>query len=310
VLIEEELTKFTPTQDMKVSIGVFDGVHLGHKFLISQLKGHARQQKVLSGVVTFRQHPQDVLSPRTKLPYLTDVDEKIKLLKNEEVDAVVVLSFTRELAKLGAREFIGLLKQHLRIRGLVIGPDFTLGRSREGDYKTLRALGREMNFNVVVVPPLVINGQVVSSTAIREALADGDMRKVYLLAGRFFSLQGKVVTGAGRGKKLGFPTANVNVNQNQALPADGIYATRTHIDDELYSSVTNVGRRPTFDGNNRTVEVYILDFQGDLYNHNIQVDFVQKLRDERKFDSVDELKKQMAEDVEQGKTILAKIKKK
>ena len=220
--VEEELASLLPDKDTLLTIGVFDGVHLGHKHLISRLVEQARQQDLLPGVVTFRQHPLEVLSPRTELSFLTDLAEKSELLRNEGVEIIVPLSFTNELSQLNARQFVSLLKKYLRMRGLVIGPGFALGRSREGDIDTLRMLGQEMGFSVAKVPPLFINGELVSSTAIREALAGGDVRKAHALAGRPFSLHGQVVTGTGRGVGLGFPTANLGTDPGQAVPADGV----------------------------------------------------------------------------------------
>ena len=302
--IEEELAELSPEKDMLLTIGVFDGVHLGHQYLISQLTEHARRQNLLSGVVTFRQHPREVLSPQTKLPYLTSLAEKVSLLKSEGVDAVITLSFTRELARLSVRQFVSLLKKYLRMRGLIIGPDFALGRNREGNADTLRKLGQDMSFRVTVIPPVRVNDEMVSSTAIRDALADGDMKKVASLIGRSFSLQGRVTTGAGRGSELGFPTTNLDIDPKQALPAEGVYATWAHIDDKAYQSMTNIGRRPTFGGNGRTVETYILNYQGNLYGRELKIDIVERLRGEKRFDTVEELKKQIAEDVKQGKAIL------
>jgi riboflavin kinase/FMN adenylyltransferase len=302
--VEAELSKFSPQWDMLLTIGVFDGVHLGHKYLISQLKEQAGRRNLLTGVVTFRQHPQEVLFPQTKLPFLTDLVERASLLKNEGVDAIIILSFTRELAQLSVQRFISLLKKFLRMRGVVIGPDFALGRNREGDTNILRRLGQDMDFSVTVVPPVVINGEVVSSTAIRSALVDGDMKRVYNLFGRPFSLHGRVITGTGRGAKLGFPTANLDMNPEQALPAEGVYATWAYIDDKTYQSVTNIGRRPTFDGGERLVEVYVLDYQHDLYGRELRIDVIERLRGEKKFATVEELKKQLAEDVKQGQAIL------
>ena len=302
--VEEELAKLSPTKDMLLAIGVFDGVHLGHKHLLSQLKVHARQEDLLSGVVTFRQHPQAVLSPRTKLPCLTDLTQRIRLLKGEGIDAIITLSFTRELAQLSTHQFVELLKKHLRMRGLVIGPDFALGRNREGDTDTLRTLGQDMGFSVTVIPPVVINGEVVSSTAIRNALAGGDMKKVGNLIGRPFSLYGRVITGAGRGIGLGFPTANLDVDSQQALPPDGVYATWAYIDGKAYQSMTNIGRRPTFGDSERAVEVYILDYHGELYGHKLRIDIIERLRREERFDTAEELKRQVAEDIKQGRDIL------
>jgi riboflavin kinase/FMN adenylyltransferase len=303
--IEEVLAKVAPKKDMVLTIGVFDGVHLGHKQLISELKKQARQQDLLSGVITFSLHPQEVLSPESRLPNLTDLDQRQALLKEEGVDVVIVLPFGRELSQLSAREFTKLLKKYLRTRGLVIGPDFAMGRNREGDANALRALGKEMGFSVTAVPPVKINDEVVSSTAIRNALAKGDMEKVHRLTGRFFSLHGRVIAGDGRGAKLGFPTANLDiVDPQHAIPADGIYATRAYIDGRTYKSVTNIGTRPTFDGGNRTVEVYIIDFKGNLYGQDLKIDILKRLRKEKRFASVEELKKQMAKDVKHGRVLL------
>jgi len=302
--VEEELARLAPKKDTLLTIGVFDGVHLGHKYLISQLKEHARRQNLLAGVVTFRQHPQEVLSPQTKLPFLTDLAERTNLLKNEGVDTLITLSFTREFAQLSAREFVSLLKKYLRMRGIVIGPDFVLGRNREGNANTLRTLGQDMNFSVTVVPPIVINDEVASSTAIRKALADGDMKKVHQLIGRPFSLHGHVITGAGRGAELGFRTTNLNIDPEQALPADGVYATWAYIDDKAYQSMTNIGKRPTFGHSERIVEVYLLNYHDDLYGRELKIDIIERLRDEKQFDTAEELKKQIIEDVNQGRAIL------
>jgi len=303
--VEEELARLSPNKDMILTIGVFDGVHLGHKYLLSQLKERARQENCLGGVVTFHQHPQAVLSPQAKLPCLTNLTQRIKLLKEEGIEAVITLSFTPELAQLSTRQFVELLKKYLRMRGLVIGPDFALGRNREGDADTLRTLGREMDFSVTMIPPLVINGEVVSSTTIRNALAEGDMKRVHNLIGRPFSLQGQVIAGAGRGVELGFPTANLKVDTQQALPPDGVYATWAYIDGNAYQSMTNIGKRPTFGGGERAVEVYVLDYRDDLYGHELRIDIIERLRSEERFDSADELRKQVAEDVRQGRAILS-----
>lgn len=302
--VEEELAEVLPERDTLLSIGIFDGFHLGHKYLISQLVERAKHQNLLSGVITFRQHPRVVLSPQTKLPFLTSLSERVNYLKNDGVDVVVALPFTRELARLSARQFVGLLKKYLRMRGLVIGPDFALGHGREGGIDALRELGQEMDFSVTVVSPIVINGEIISSTVIREAIARGDIKKAARLMGHPFSLQGRVIAGVGRGTGLGFPTANIDINSEQILPADGVYATSAYIDDKIYKSVTNIGKRPTFGINERTIEVYILDYNGDLYGRELKIDVIGRLRDEKRFASAEELEKQIAEDIEQGKVML------
>jgi riboflavin kinase/FMN adenylyltransferase len=304
--VEKELARVKPQGETLLSIGVFDGVHLGHQQLLTHLRDEARGKNWLSGVVTFKSHPEVVLDGENKLLWLNDLETRISLLRNLGIDIVVALPFSSELAKLSARSFVQLLKQHLKMRGLIIGPDFALGRNREGDSEKLRILGEEMGFSVEVIPPVVIDGMVVSSSNIRQALADGDMQRVEKLIGRLFSLSGQVVSGAGRGKKLGFPTANLDLKPGQALPSDGVYATITHIFHDLLPSVTNIGLRPTFGGKKRLVETYILDFEDDLLGHKLTIDLVDKLRDEKRFGTVEELQAQMVKDVEQARQILNK----
>ena len=302
--IEAELARVAPSRDMLLTIGVFDGVHLGHQYLILKLVEQAQQQDLLSGVVTFRQHPQEVLQPETKLPFLTDLDERINLLRNEGVEVIIPISFTAQSARLGARRFVELLRKYLRMRGLVIGADFALGRNREGNADALRALGQEMGFSVTVVPAVILNGEVVSSTAIRGALAKGNVEKVHRLTGRSFSLHGQVITGAGRGVALGFPTANLDMAPEQALPQDGVYATWAYIDGRVYQSMTNIGFNPTSDDSKRVVEIYIVDYRGDLYGRELKVEIMERLRAEKKFSTVEELKQQVAEDIKRGRAIL------
>ena len=303
--LEEELARLSPKKGMLLTIGVFDGVHLGHQALISQLTQQAREQALISGLVTFGQHPQSVLSGQANLPYLTSLGQKIGLLKEGGVEAIVVLSFTPELAQLSAREFVGLLKKYLRMSGLVIGPDFALGRNREGNADTLDRLGRHLDFSVTVVPPVAINGEVVSSTAIRNALACGDMKRVRTMTGRYFRLEGCVITGKSRGVVLGFPTANLDISPKQALPADGVYASRAYIGEQTYPAVTNIGTRPTFGSGQRVVEVYIVDYQGNLYGSELKIDIIERLRSEIQFRTVDKLKKQIADDIKRAKDILS-----
>jgi riboflavin kinase/FMN adenylyltransferase len=303
--VDNELAQFLPPKETLLTIGVFDGVHLGHKFLISKLVRLAARQNLLSCVITFRQHPRDLLSPKTKLLYLSTLPERERLLKNEGIDIVVALSFNWELAKLSARQFVSLLQKHLKMRGLVIGPDFTLGRDREGNAALLRSLGEEMGFSVTIVAPKTIDGEVASSTVIRQALADGNMEKVTRLLGRPFSLLGKVTHGEHRGTGIGFPTVNLTVDAKMALPPDGVYATRAYIGEEEFQAMTNIGRRPTFgDNKERTIESFILNYNQEIYGKELKIEIIQRLRDEKHFDSIEELKQQIAEDVKRGTAIL------
>lgn len=301
---EAELARFSPDKETLLAIGVFDGVHLGHKHLISRLVEQAKERGLVSGVVTFHQHPEEVLSPQSEVPFLTSLAERTRLLKNEGVDIVVPLSFTSKLARLSARQFVSLLQKNLRMRGLVIGTDFALGRNREGGVDALRKLGEELDFSVTVVPPVVLDGEIVSSTAIRKALADGDMKRVTNLAGRIFSLRGCVVSGAGRGEELGFPTANLDINQGQAVPVDGVYAARAHVNDGAYQAMAYIGKNPTFGDSKRGLEVYLLDYHGDLRGRELGVDIIERIRGDKRFNSAEELKQRIAEDVAKGRAIL------
>jgi riboflavin kinase/FMN adenylyltransferase len=249
-------------------------------------------------------HPKTVLSSEKKLLWLSDLETRISLLRGLGIDVIVVLPFTSELSRLTAQGFVQLLKKYLKMRGLVIGPDFALGKDREGDAEKLKLLGKEMGFSVEVIPPVVIDGQVVSSSAIRQALLEGDMKKVEKLFGRLFSLDGQVVSGDRRGRGLGFPTANLKSKPEQALPSDGVYATIAHVGHRLMPSVTSIGVRPTFGGGKRLVETYLIDYEGELLGQRLTIDLVAKLRDEKRFDTVEELKSQMGRDVEQARQIL------
>ncbi len=302
--VEEELSRISPARDTLLAIGVFDGVHIGHRALLGELKFQAARRDLSSGVVTFRQHPQSVLKPDGDFIYLTDLSQKTRLLKDEGVDFIVALTFSRELAALSAEEFTALLQKHLKMKGLVLGEDFALGKKREGNTATLRRIGEDRGFSVTVVPPEKHDGEVVSSTAIKAALVAGDMGKAARMLGRPFRLEGHVVTGDGRGGRLGFPTANLDLDAEQALPNDGVYAGQAYIGNERQAALLNIGVRPTFGAGRRIVEVYILDFEGDLYGSHLIIDIIERLRGEVRFDSADKLKKQIEADIEKGRAVL------
>jgi len=305
VRVEEEIARFTPVQDTLLTIGVFDGVHLGHQFLLSELVSRARERKLLAGVVTFRQHPRDYFMPQNKLHFLMTLAERERVLRQVGIDIIASLSFNAEMAELTAAQFLGLLQKYLRMRGLVIGPDTAVGKNREGTVAVVQNLGREMGFGVTVVAPKQISGETVSSTIIRQAIADGDIAKVTRLLGRPFSLHGEVTGGDHRGTGMGFPTANIIPGSRQALPPDGVYVTWAHVGHKRYPSVTNIGLRPTFGNNNqRTIEVFILDYDHDIYGKPLRIELIERLRGEQRFDNSEALKKQIEEDVQRGREIL------
>jgi riboflavin kinase/FMN adenylyltransferase len=304
--IEQELANVAPQKGTLLTIGVFDGVHAGHRYLLEKLQQRAAEKKLLNGVVTFNPHPQSVLHPHNQLPRLSNLEDRISALQELGINIVAVITFTPKVAQLSAQEFMSLVKKQLRMHGIMVGPDFTLGRGREGNINLLRTLGHKMRFSVEVIPPYTINGEVVSSTLIRRALAQGDMRKVERLMGRHFYLRGKVTTSDKRGQVLGFPTANLDIKPQQALPDNGTYATITQVDGKQFPSATNIGMRPTFGEGEKTVETHLLNYKGDLYGKDIRVEFVQKLRDEQRFPSPEELKTQIKKDVREVEAILAK----
>ncbi|HUX47727.1 MAG TPA: bifunctional riboflavin kinase/FAD synthetase [Dehalococcoidia bacterium] len=302
--IEQELANIGSQGETLLTIGVFDGVHAGHRYLLETLQQQAAEKNLLSGVVTFNPHPQSVLHLHNQLLWLSEPEDRVKSLQKLGINLVAVLTFTPEVAQLSAQEFMSLVKKHLRMRSIMVGPDFTLGRGQEGNIHLLRALGRTMKFSVEVIPPYTINGEVVSSTLIRQALTQGDMEKVRRLMGHYFQIGGKVIASDRRGRILGFPTANLDIKPQQALPGNGIYATITQVDDKQFHSATNIGTRPTFGEGEKNVETHLLYYEGDLYGKEIRVEFMQKLRDEQHFPSSEELKAQIRKDIREVEAIL------
>ena len=303
--IEQELAQTHIDRESVLTIGVFDGVHRGHQRLIAKVVAEANVNGAAAGVLTFRNHPDSVLNPNFRPQYITSVAERIRLIKDLGIDFVVPVTFDMEIAGLRARKFTELLRSKLRMRGLVVGPDFAMGYKREGNVDMLSDMGAELGFSVSVVDLLSDGGDAVHSTSIRKALVDGNVKDMAKKLGRNFSISGTVVTGDKRGRTLGFPTANIEVGPDMVVPGNGIYATLAFVDGERHMAATSIGTRPTFDGKGRTIEAFLLEFDSNLYNRKLRLEFVQRLRDELKFDSVDALLEQMELDVEQTRRLLA-----
>ena len=304
--LENDLARVIPLRDSYLSIGVFDGVHLGHRYLLEVLLSEAAVAECAAGVVTFRNNPVAVLRPEISIQSLTTLEERTRLLGGFGIDLVVPITFTLEVSGVTAREFVAGLQRYLHMRGLVVGPDFALGHNRQGTPAVLEALGKELGFSVKVVDTYMQGDVRVSSSAIRVALTQGDVIMASRLLGKYYSLTGKVVPGAGRGgSMLGYPTANLAVDAGILLPADGIYATWAYIDQHRYLAATSIGVRPTFGAGERTIEAFVMDFHGDLYHKGIRLEFVERLRDEVPFHNIDALRKQMDMDVEQVRAILS-----
>jgi riboflavin kinase/FMN adenylyltransferase len=292
-----------------LSIGVFDGVHLGHRYLLGKVIQSARVSGHLSGVVTFDRHPDELLAPYKDIRYLTTPAEKLQLLSQLGLDFVVTLPFTSGLAETTARDFVVALTEHLQMRELWIGPDFALGRGREGNGDYLQSLSKELGFQVHRPRPFSEGGNVVSSSGIRALINEGRIADAAQLLGRYPAITGTVVRGSHRGHELGFPTANLAMEGRLVTPPDGVYAARVLWKDANHAGVVNVGRRPTFEQDGETiVEAHILDFSGDLYGKNVKVELVERLRPEQRFQSVPALIAQMETDVADTRCVLKKAK--
>lgn len=281
-----------------VAVGVFDGVHLGHQRLLHQLLEMASALQGMPTVVTFANHPDQVLHG-TAPPLLCSVPHRLRLLRRAGVLRLVLLQFEPRLQNMTPREFAAtVLVRHLRTRGLLLGYDSALGKDRAGTPERFRDLGGELGFEVATGAPFEIDGQPISSTAIRSAIARGDLGAARRCLGRFPGALGMVVHGAARGRQLGFPTANLRL-QPGALPPNGVYAVEAVVDGATRPAVANLGTRPTFDGDDAqaTLEVHLLDFDGDLYDRELEITFRQRLRDEQRFAGADELREQVVRDI-------------
>ena len=301
----EELTRLHTTNPTVITIGMFDGVHRGHQYLIDCLKEEAKHQGFVSGVITFTNHPRSVMLPNIQIPLLSTPEDRLRLIAGQGVDLVIPLNFTLDLSYLSARAFIELLRDRLNMHELVVGPDFAFGYQREGTTEVLTQIGEEMGFEVKIVDPVKFDDRIVSSTAVRNCVQAGDMADAAWMLTRPYSLTGIVVKGDQRGRQIGFPTANLDVPPDGTLPPDGTYATWAHVDGVTYRSATNIGLRPTFGSLGRQIETHIINYNGDLYNTKIRVAFARKLREEVKFNAVGDLVNQLHEDIAHAKTVLA-----
>jgi riboflavin kinase/FMN adenylyltransferase len=239
------------------------------------------------------------------MQYLTSLEERLELLRATGLEVVVPLSFTSELAELSPEAFVTLLRKELDLRLLLMGPDNVFGRNREGSPERIAEIGLRLGFEVEVMPrPLAEEGAAVSATSIRAALAAGDLESVQKQLGRSYSLRGPVVRGDERGRQIGFPTANIGVTADRALPAFGVYATWAYLGETRYASATNIGMRPTFGGEKASVETYIIDFEGDIYDQMLRIELVARLRPELKFDGIEAIKAQIVRDVAEARALL------
>lgn len=302
--VVHNLTELKPDVDTFLSIGKFDGVHLGHYHLLAPMIKAARAAGAQSAAITLHPNPLEVLVPDRPVEYLTTLDERVRRLLGLGLDVVIVMRFDATVAQTPARRFMQTITDHIRVRQLWAGPDFALGKGREGNIEFLRTLGAELGYSVQVVSPMRIGGEVVGGTRIRNLIREGRIGEAGVLMGRLPTLPGQVVAGASRGHKLGYPTANLRAPEKLVVPADGIYAVRVALQSETFNGVASIGVRPTFETDGeRTIEVHIFDFNRDIYGRRLTLKFVRWLRDEKKFDHVDALIAQMNEDAAHARAI-------
>jgi riboflavin kinase/FMN adenylyltransferase len=288
-----------------LAIGNFDGVHRGHQALLRSAVAIGRELKAPAGALIFEPHPRKFFHPEEPHFHLTPLPQKLKLFERAGLDVAVVLPFDAALAALSADDFVKrVVVDSLGARHVIIGHDFFFGRNRGGTPETMRAAAVEQGFGITVIPPVAEDGEVFSSSAIRLHLAQGDVKGAARLLGRTWDVEGKVVGGAKRGTGLGFPTANIPLSRGTAL-GHGIYAVRVNVDGERHDGAAYLGTRPTYDNGMPVLEVFLFDFDGDLYAKTIAVEFVDFIRPDRKFDSSEALVEQMNRDVARARDILA-----
>jgi riboflavin kinase/FMN adenylyltransferase len=290
-----------------VTIGVFDGVHRGHQYLIRRLVETARARGQLSVAITFYPHPDVVIRGITGRYYLTTPEERAEILMALGIDVVITLPFDDDLRHIRAAAFVDQMNTYLQLETLWVGSDFALGYQREGNVTFLRQQGEEKGFGVEVIDLLLSEGGAISSTVIRDALTAGDVVSARHLLGRSYAVSGEVVHGEARGRKIGFPTANIAVPESLVIPANGVYAGWGLLGDERFMAVTNVGLRPTFNGQSVTVEAHLLDFNRDIYGETLGFTFETRLRPEMRFSGIDALISQIAEDSAAARAYLSAL---
>ena len=293
-------------QNAWLTVGVFDGIHRGHQAILRQLAAGAHANGAPAILLTFDPHPAMVLAGRD-LKLLTTPDERAELASSLGLEAVITHPFDRAVSEMSAHDFMARLKDHLGLSHLLIGYDFALGKGREGNAGRLSELGRELGYSVSVVEAVSDESGVISSTEIRKLVSLGNVAAAANLLGRPYALSGPVIHGDGRGRRINIPTANIHYPESKLLPANGIYACRARLGADYFAAAANIGFNPTFTPDKRTanVEAHILDFDRDLYDEQVTLEFIARLRDEAKFDSVEALLAQIHADIEQTREILS-----
>ncbi|WP_138429956.1 bifunctional riboflavin kinase/FAD synthetase [Fodinibius saliphilus] len=292
-----------------VTVGTFDGVHAGHRAIMDTVADKAEKRGARSAIVTFDPHPRDIINPgEAGIKLLTTLQERAEILDELGIDTMVVIPFDRDFSLLSSEEFVrDIIYEKIGVSEFVIGYDHQFGRNREGTIETIEQIGGELDFDTYVVSKREVGTKTVSSTAIRDAISEeGNMEQATRFLQRPYRLNGMVVHGDKRGKKIGFPTANIRPEHNKKIiPKSGVYAVKVRINGDWYKGMMNIGVRPTFDGEQQTLEVHLFNFNKDIYGKEVQVRFYKRIRDEKKFEGQDELVSQLQNDEREAEEILA-----
>ncbi len=305
--VYKSLDEFIPLEKAVVTTGTFDGFHIGHQKIIDSLQEVAKKIGGETVIITFHPHPRLVLFPDDNdLKLLSSLDEKIELLSKAEINHLLIIPFNKEFSRLTSLEFVrDILVNKIGTKKLIIGHDHHFGRNREGNYQSLAELSELYKFDVEEIPAQDINNIAVSSSKIRTALLKGNIQEANQYLNYTYKITGNVVEGNKLGRTIGYPTANISVGETYKLiPADGVYAVKIVLDNLPYNGMMNIGYKPTVNGSSRTLEVNIFDFEQDIYNKNIRVEFLQRIRSEKKFDGLDALKGQLKSDEKTARELL------
>lgn len=293
MIIIEDNFKYVQTYDNYVALGSFDGLHIGHLSLIDQVTNIAKKNNGKSMVFTFKNHPRKFINPTTTIKLLMENDNKIDILEEKNIDIAYFANFNEQFMKVSPEEFVKFLCVNLNVKGIVVGFNYKFGYKNSGDIKLLKELKEKYGYELYIMEPCTYKDQVVSSTRIRKELDNGNVEEASNMLNRPYFIKGKIIDGRKIGREIGFPTANLDYNKNIILPKIGVYYTNVEVNNKIYKGITNIGNNPTVNGENITVETNILNFEENIYGKVIKLYFIKKIRDQKKFNSIEDLKKEL-----------------
>ena len=296
--IFDNLNSYSSEKESILTIGTFDGVHIGHNKILKRLIQDSKKNNLSSLVMTFFPHPRMILNKSHEIKMIDTIDEKINLLEKTGLDNLIIHPFDNNFSKIRAKEFVEeILVKKLKIKEIIIGYDHKFGKDREASVEDLKKFGKDYMFTVKEIPAQEIDSIAISSTKIRNAILNGEIEKCNKFLGRNFILTGKVVYGEGLGKKIDFPTANIEIKETyKIIPKNGVYLVKTKINSNTYFGMMNIGIRPTVGGTNKSLEIHFFNFKDNIYGKNVSIEIIKKIRDEEKFSSIDQLKIQLKKD--------------